>query len=276
VISSQANPKIKTVRRLQAEKRFREKERAFVVEGTRWLAEVAHFGITPHFVLYTETWSKNEHNRSLLQQVAAATYLVDGRLMGLISDTESAPGVLAVLPMFSRPLPSELDLALILDQLTNPGNMGTMLRTAAAAGAGAVFLAPGCVDVYNPKVVRAGMGAHLRLPLREASWPEIAAHTAGMRRYLATAGGEQSYTEVDWQQPAALIIGSEAEGAGEEAYRLAGTTIFIPMHAATESLNAAVAAGIILFEAFRQRNSVPQLNNAAGSTEPRNTRPRQS
>jgi RNA methyltransferase, TrmH family len=267
VISSQANPKIKIVRRLQAEKRFRERERAFVVEGNRWLAEVAHFGITPHFVLYTETWSKNEHNRSLLQQVAAATYLVDDRLMGLISDTESAPGVLAVLPMISRPLPSQLDLVLILDQVANPGNMGTMLRTAAAAGAGAVFLAPGCVDVYNPKVVRGGMGAHLRLPLHDSSWPEIATHTTGLSRYLATTGGEQSYTAVDWQRPSALIIGSEAKGAGEEARQCADTTISIPMHAATESLNAAVAAGIILFEALRQRSNVSRLKNA-GSAEP--------
>jgi RNA methyltransferase, TrmH family len=259
VISSQANPKIKAVRRLQAERRFREREQAYVVEGTRWLAEVVPAGVVPRFVLYTEAWSENEYHHSLLRQIAAPSFAVGYRLMSQISDTESAPGVLAVLPMMSRPLPARLDLALILDQVTNPGNMGAMLRTAAAAGAGAVFLAPGCVDVYNPKVVRGGMGAHLRLPLQEATWPEIAGHTAGMRRYLATAGGKQSYTAVNWQGPSALIIGSEAEGPGEEARRFADTTISIPMHAATESLNAAVAAGIILFEAVRQRESVSHL-----------------
>jgi RNA methyltransferase, TrmH family len=255
VISSQTNPKIKSVRRLQAERRFRERERAFVAEGTRWLAEVIHFGVIPHFILYTESWSSNEYHRSLLHQIAVPTHPIDERLMSLISDTESPPGVLAVLPIPSRPLPPQIDLALILDQVTNPGNMGAMLRTAAAAGAGAVFLAPGCVDAFNPKVVRGGMGAHLRLPLLESQWPQIAAQTAGLSRYLATAGGEQDYTAVDWQRPSALIIGSEAGGAGREAHRLADSTISIPMRAATESLNAAVAAGIILFEALRQRAS---------------------
>jgi RNA methyltransferase, TrmH family len=255
VISSHTNPKIKFVRRLQAERRFRERERAFVAEGTRWLAEVIHFGLAPHFVLYTPTWSNNDYHRSLLPQIAAPTHPVDNQLMNLISDTETPPGVLAVLPMLSRPLPAQLDLALILDQVTNPGNMGAMLRTAAAAGVPAVFLAPGCVDVYNPKVVRGGMGAHLRLAIQESPWPEIAAQTAGLKRYLAAAGGEQSYTAVDWQRPSALIIGSEASGAGREAHNFADITISIPMHAATESLNAAVASGIILFEAVRQRGA---------------------
>lgn len=257
MISSQTNPKIKIVRRLQAEKRFRERERAFVVEGTRWLAEVVHFGIRPHFVLYTESWLNHASNRPLLQQVAAPIHPIGDRLMSLISSTESAPGVLAVLPMLSQPLPSQLSLALILDQVTNPGNMGAMLRTAAGAGAGAVFLAPGCVDIYNPKVVRGGMGAHLRLPLQESPWPAIATQTAGLSCYLATAAGIQSYTAVDWQRPSALIIGSEAEGASKEAYHLAESTISIPMPGATESLNAAVAAGIILFEAVRQRAASP-------------------
>jgi RNA methyltransferase, TrmH family len=253
MISSHTNPKIKYVRRLQAERRFRERERAFVAEGTRWLAEIIHFGLAPHFVLYTQSWSTNDHHRSLLPQIASPTHPIDERLMSLISDTESPPGILAVLPMLSRPLPPQLDLALILDQVTNPGNMGAMLRTAAAAGVAAVFLAPGCVDVYNPKVVRGGMGAHLRLALLESPWPEIAVRTAGLKRYLATAAGQQSYTTVDWQHPSALIIGSEAGGAGRQAHDFADITISIPMHAATESLNAAVATGIILFEAVRQR-----------------------
>jgi RNA methyltransferase, TrmH family len=144
-------------------------------------------------------------------------------------------------------------LLLVLDEISTPGNLGTMLRTAAAAGADGVLLGPGCVDLYNPKVVRGSMGAHLRLPAHSQSWDEIAQTVQRMQVWLATVQAERAYTAVNWQPPSALIIGSEATGASEAARQLATGSITIPMHAATESLNAAMAAGIILFEAVRQR-----------------------
>ena len=130
-----------------------------------------------------------------------------------------------------------------------------MLRTASAAGADGVLLSPSSVDPYNPKVVRGSMGAHLRLPILSQSWQEIAQTVRKTQVWLATVTAEKSYTAVDWQQPSTLIIGSEATGAGNNARQVATGTVTIPMHAATESLNAAVAAGIILFEAFKQRTA---------------------
>jgi TrmH family RNA methyltransferase len=146
-----------------------------------------------------------------------------------------------------------LTFALVLDGLRDPGNLGTILRTADAAGVQAVFLAPGTVDAYNPKVVRAAMGAHFHVPLVAAGWTALAGRLRGLSLWLAEARQGLAYDQVDWRQPSALIIGAEAAGPGDAARRLAPKQVSIPMPGQAESLNAAVAAGIILFEAARQR-----------------------
>lgn len=173
--------------------------------------------------------------------------------MAAMSDTETPPGVLAVASVMPRPLPPEPTLLLILDQVTNPGNLGTMLRTAGAAGADGLILAPGCVDAYNPKVLRGSMGAHLRLPIHELSWEEIGVLVQKMQVWVTAVSQAIPYTTINWRERSAMIIGSEAHGASPEAQALAAGAVTIPMQDNTESLNAAVAAAVILFEAARQR-----------------------
>jgi TrmH family RNA methyltransferase len=255
MITSVTNPKIKYVKRLQNDRGFRETEHAFVAEGTRLVAELVQFQLEPHLLLATENWLASAEGQSLLANPALNRVLevVQENVMSAASQTQTPPGVLAVASIVPQPLPDQPTFLLILDQVANPGNLGTMLRTAAAAGVEGVLLGPGNVDAYNPKVVRGGMGAHLRLPILSADWPVIAERTAGLSVWLAALDRATSYTAVDWQQPSALIIGSEAAGAGPQAQQLATGRINIPMRYATESLNAAVAAGIILFEAVRQR-----------------------
>jgi TrmH family RNA methyltransferase len=208
-------------------------------------------------LFYTERWLDTAVHAQILQQLTSLgqsiPLLTSEEVMQVMSDTTTPAGVLAVLPMQPRPLPANPSLLLVLDGINTPGNLGTMLRTAGAAGVDGVLLGPDCVDLYNPKVVRGSMGAHLRLPVHSQTWPEIAATVQGMQVWLATVEAEKAYTAVNWQQPAALIIGSEAAGAGSEARRIADEGITIPMVANTESLNAAMAAGIMLFEAVRQR-----------------------
>lgn len=253
MITSTSNSKVKYVRRLQVDRRFREREQAFVVEGTRWLSELLPLAYPPQLILYTNAWCDKREHTSILQQLDGPAQPVSEEVMAGMSDTETPPGVLAVLSMQPRPLPPDPTLLLVLDRVRTPGNLGTMLRTAAASGADGVLLGPGCVDAYNPKVLRGGMGAHLRLPVHHASWQEIRAETDTLAVWVAAADGDLPYTDVNWRQPSALIIGSEATGAGERAEATAGGRVYIPMYAATESLNAAMAAGVILFEAARQR-----------------------
>jgi len=173
--------------------------------------------------------------------------------MESMTDTETPQGVIAVVPLPELPLPKSISFALICDSIADPGNLGTMLRSAVAAGVDVVILAPHCVDPFNPKVLRSGMGAHFRIPVVRKSWSEIALDFANVPIYLADAQGELVYHRVDWTKPGALIIGGEAHGADLPARELATKTVSIPMSSASESLNAAAAASVILFECRRQR-----------------------
>lgn len=259
MITSRTNPQVKYVRRLQADRRFRTGERAFVVEGTRWMRELAAAQITPRALFATTAWLESNEGRGLAATLGPVIPVTD-EVMAAMSDTETAPGVLALLPIKPRPWPEGSEVAapplvVILDAVANPGNLGTILRVASAAGASGVLLGPGCVDPYNPKVARGSMGAILRLPLVAASWEEIGGLVAGLDVWLAAARDGVAYTAADWRRPAAILIGGEAHGAGAAAGRLATGRVTIPMRDATESLNAALAAGIILFEAARQREA---------------------
>ncbi len=253
MITSVQNPTIKFIRRLQAEKRFRRRETAFVVEGTRWLQELIDLAHPLQFVFYTDDWLQQANHQAILQQLQTPAQAVSEEVMAAMSDTETPPGVLSVGHMAPLPLPASPTFLLILDSVTTPGNVGTMLRSAAAAGVDGVLLTPGCVDAYNPKVLRGSMGAHLRLPIHELSWEEIEEVTNGMAVWLTAVSGATNYTTINWTQPSAIIIGNEARGVGKEAVGLANGRLTIPMHNDTESLNAATAAAVVLFEAARQR-----------------------
>jgi TrmH family RNA methyltransferase len=254
-ITSTRNERVKQIRSL-ARRRVRRQEGRFVVEGSRLVDEVARSGIEPALVLYTQAWADTEAGQDLLVRLGPAregTWLANEAVLAACADTQTPQGILAVVPLVH--LPPRPGLILILDQLRDPGNLGTILRSAEAAGAGQVLLAPGTVDAYNPKVVRGAMGAHFRLPLANLDWPAIAERAAGRQVWLADASAELAYDAVDWTPPTALLVGGEATGAGPEAQKLATGRVGIPMAAGPESLNAAMAATVLLFEAARQRRN---------------------
>jgi len=178
---------------------------------------------------------------------------VSESVMVACSDTEAPQGLLAVVPFPGLSRPERPTLSLILDRVRDPGNLGTILRTALAADVEQVLLAPGTVDFSNPKVVRAAMGAHLHLPVAALNWKEISERVAGCEVWLAAPDGDASYTAVDWTRPIALIIGSEAFGAGKQAQALAQGRVYIPMTPGVESLNTSVATAVILFKIVEQR-----------------------
>jgi len=254
MISSIANPKIKLIRNLHAKRAAREAEGLFVVEGVRLVEEALRAPGAPRLALYVDGLDLRAQTALEQAQARGATVeLVTPQAMAAASDAETPPGLLAVVPMPALALPAPLSLALVLDGLRDPGNLGTILRTADAAGVQAVFLAPGTVDAYNPKVVRAAMGAHFHLPLLALGWEALSQRLAGLALWLAEARAGSIYQQVDWRGPSALIIGSEAAGPSPAARSLAPQPVNIPMPGQAESLNAAVATGIILFEAARQR-----------------------
>ena len=258
MITSSHNPKLKLVRALMGRPKERQEANAFVVEGVRLIEEAVSAGCQFQFALYSD--GLTERGKDLVNILTAHRIDVEevsGDLLQKVSETETPQGILAVLEVTDLKIPDSLNFILIPDQLRDPGNLGTLLRTAAATGVQAVFLPPETTDAFAPKVVRAGMGAHFRLPIHSLTWDEIEAQTTGLQIYLADMDGRSCW-ETDLHRPLAFIVGGEAEGASEEARRLAIQKICIPMAGSVESLNAGVAGSVLMFEVVRQRGGNKQ------------------
>ncbi|KAA3646177.1 MAG: RNA methyltransferase [Chloroflexi bacterium] len=256
MITSTSNPKIQRIKALQKRARVRREEQAFVVEGVRLTEEALQAGCKPQIAFFTEDLNpRGQEQVNQLENQGTPLELVEPHVMQAASDTQAPQGILLVLPLQALPLPEKVTFALILDQLRDPGNLGTILRTALAAGVDAIFLSPGSVDAFSPKVLRAGMGAHFRLPVVKQSWEELGTtiEQTGLQVLLAAAGEGDSYLDADLSKPTALLLGGEARGASEEAAQLTSERIHIPMPGEAESLNAAVAASVLMFEVVRQR-----------------------
>lgn len=254
MITSISNRYVKQVRALQHRRKTRWKEGLFVVEGVRLAYEVVAKEMAVHTAFHVDNLT--DRGKGLVHSLArlgAEIQVVSEEVMKAMSDTESPPGILLTLPIPKISPPERIDFALILDRLNDPGNLGTILRTATAAGVQVVYMTEGTVDPFNPKVVRAGMGAHLRIPIQTLGDQEKQS-LDGLEIYIAEHGAGRPYYQVDWNVPVALIIGSEAAGPGDAMRSLASDGVHIPMQEEIESLNAAVAAGVILFEVVRQRS----------------------
>ena len=254
LITSPQNSKIKLVRALLGRAKERREANAFVIEGVRLVEEAVSSNWKVQFLLYDETL--NERGKSQVERLKSSGVdieMISKSLMRSLSETDTPQGILAVLDDSRLPIPDSLNFTLILDQIRDPGNLGTLLRTSAATGVQVVILPPETTDVFAPKVVRSGMGAHFRLPIHSLTWEEIREQTKELLIYLADMDGKSCW-ETDLRQPLALIIGGEAEGASDEARKLATQKISIPMAGNVESLNAGVAGSVIMFEVVRQRN----------------------
>lgn len=252
-ISSSANSTIKLVRSLQR-REGRDLERAFILEGRRAIADARDAGITPIVVLVDETTTAAQlaflPNSVEVRRVAT-------RLFRSLANTQHPQGLLAVVPIPRIDPPRTLTpLTLIVDGVRDPGNLGTLLRSAAAAGADRAVLLPTTVDAFNPKVVRAGMGAHVRLAIARAD-ADVVLDLARERDVVAllTADGDEAIDEVDWTRPAAIVVGGEAFGPSRVGETIKTVRVRIPLTNGIESLNAGVAGSIALFEASRQRRA---------------------
>lgn len=257
MITSSQNPKIQQVRRLSAKKREREESGCYLIEGVRLVEEALKYADDCSYLLYAEPL--NERARNLVysfQQRGIETEEISSQLMASSADTDTPQGVLAVMRMHKAELPVRGDFFVLADGIQDPGNLGTLFRTCAAAGVQSLVLMPGCVDVYNPKVIRSAMGAHFRLPFFQMSWLDAGIWLRGMpgmQILTADSNGGKSCWEMELKQPTTLIIGSEGAGPCAQALALSDGRILIPMPGNMESLNAGIAAGILIFEVVRQR-----------------------
>jgi RNA methyltransferase, TrmH family len=286
VISSTANPRVQGMRALHTPK-GRAEAGLFLVEGPHLLDAALEAGVLPVLTLFApEVLERTAEGRRLLGRLAEArsegAELIEATpaVIERAADTQAPQGIVAsiaataVAPatVRARRRGCARPLVLILDGLSDPGNVGTLLRSALAADVDEVWLAPGSADPLGPKVVRAGSGAHFHLPVHSGqTWDEIAARLEGApavrQVLLAEASGSVAYDALDLTLRTALIVGNEAHGPSRAAARLATVRVSIPMWNGVESLNAAIAASVICFEAGRQRRAHQQSHPDPAPTE---------
>ena len=257
-ITSLSNPRVKHIISLHR-RRVRHRERLFIAEGIRLIEEGLKAKSKPAALFFTEEAASADRGQKLLRMARDMGVMlteVSSEVMSAMADTENPQGILAAFSFVQSSIPTRPTLTLVVDGVRDPGNLGTLLRSADAAEVDEVLLTRRSVDIYNPKVVRGGMGSHFRLPSRGGlSWQEIGRAVEGMGVALADARGGERYDDVPWRDPWAVLVGGEAEGSSVEARSLADRLITIPCRQGVESLNTAVAGSVILFEARRQRRS---------------------
>ena len=257
-ITSAQNRHIAQARAL-GRKRARDRDQICLIEGVRLVEAALDAGVEPVFAFLEEGFATDERRMSLEQRLIDGpwpTWYASPEALRALADTETPQGIACVVPIPVTPvaLPADAWLVVLLDGMRDPGNLGTILRTCQALGVDAVLHSKDCVDPWSPKVLRAGMGGHFGLAIHaDLTWEEINARRRGLRTVVAEADAPLRAWEYDWTRPVMLVVGGEAHGASERAAKLADDRVRIPMVPSAESLNAAIACGMLLYEAIRQR-----------------------
>lgn len=248
-ITSRTNPLITRFRKLASDRKLRRKEGLMVCEGPKLLSEALSWGFVPETALVTEDFSGTLPEKSRTVQVPAD-------LLKSVAPTQTPQKVLFLAPLPSIPLPEALpgNLYLVLDGLQDPGNVGTLWRTADAFRADGLILLPGCADPWSPKTVRATMGACFRLPVWEATLEEALSLFArsGLPLYATALRDDTLDLRELSPDKAAIAIGSEGHGVSQALLDACSATVKIPMSDRCESLNAAVAGAVVLWEFARK------------------------
>lgn len=260
MITSTANAKVKRLAGLQKKKRLREEEGIFLAEGLRMFREVPKDRLCEVYV--SEAFYKKEKTalENVLEGTGIRPEFLSDHVYEHVSDTKTPQGVLCVIKRregrLDEMLGDRCPFLLVLDNLQDPGNVGTILRTAEGAGVTGVILGRDSADIYNPKTIRSTMGSVYRVPFCYAEdIPGVLdrINGAGIATFAAHLEGKLDYDEPDYRRPCAFLIGNEGNGLRDETAEKAEEYIRIPMLGQVESLNAAIAASVLMFEAARQR-----------------------
>lgn len=268
VINSTANRQMKQIVKLLTKSKERREQQCFVAEGIRMFMETPATRIVKVYV--SESFYEQEKNRKLLEKKQVEYEVVADRVFDSISDTVTPQGVLVLVRIREITLeqllnhrkkkltenPQQSFTYLVLENLQDPGNLGTMLRTAEGAGVAGIIATRTTVDLYNPKVIRSTMGSVYRMPyivVDDLSAAVQQMQAEGITVYAAHMNDSLSYDEADYTKDTAFLIGNEGNGLTDEISNLADSYLHIPMAGKVESLNASMAAGILMYEAARQK-----------------------
>jgi TrmH family RNA methyltransferase len=262
IITSIQNPRVKAWTQL-LEKKGRDKQGQFIIEGVHLVQEALSSAAAVDTLVYAAE-RQHELPAGMLEQAARTGIecaAVSEQVLGKCTDTLTPQAVFAVLPKLQG-APDDLlaaagapGLVVVIDGVQDPGNLGTIIRSADAVGATGVLLGKGTVDLYNPKTVRSTMGSMFHLPIAQGDLQSALPKAAGQGIAVVTTSlqGASDCYEFDFRQPVWFVIGNEGQGVSPEVSALTTEHIRIPMQGRAESLNAAMAATVVLFEAMRQR-----------------------
>ena len=256
MITSTSNPQVKRLLQLQKKGKVRNEEKVFIVEGLRMFQEVPSERVEKVYISET---LYNRKKQELNLSKFSYEILADS-VFSHVSDTKTPQGILCVVRQkkynVDELLKAKTPHFMVLDNLQDPGNLGTIVRTAEGAGVDAVFLSKESVDIYNPKTIRSTMGSIYRMPVvyvEDLVELLCAFRERGIKSYAAHLDGKNSYDKENYQSGTAILIGNEGNGLRDCVTESADILVQIPMLGQVESLNAAIAASVLMFEVARQR-----------------------
>lgn len=257
MIESSTNAQIKKIKKIKKNARFRREQGLFAIEGWKMVQEAVRHGLARDIYVSEEAleqWQEKPFSSNMPVQVLSSGLFQE------LSDTVSPQGVLALVEMPHYTLDEictgQTASLLILENIQDPGNLGTMMRTAEGAGMSGVLLGKGCVDIYNPKAIRATMGSLFRVPFLysdELTTDIELLKTRGFTIYAAHLAGEVEYRQETYEGRTGILIGNEANGLSDEISTRADRLVKISMEGELESLNAAVCAALLMYEVRRNR-----------------------
>lgn len=260
MITSTSNQKVKELLQLQKKSKVRNQAGVFLAEGSRMVMETPREQLK--YLYVSESYFK-KHNKEL-ETLGGRIEVLSDTVFAHVSDTKTPQGVLAVVRQMDYKMEDILGIPeekknphiLVLDNLQDPGNVGTIFRTAEAAGVTGILMSKDCVDIYNPKTIRSTMGAIYRMPflyLEDVPEGIVFLKKNNVRIYAAHLDGRHTYDKEDYSVGTAFLIGNEGNGLRSEVADMADVWVRIPMEGQAESLNAGVAAAVLMFEVSRQR-----------------------
>lgn len=257
ILTSIKNPLIKQVRKLHRVKE-RHKQNLLLLEGTNLIEAACQVDYKLDVIFYTDPWEKN--HQSLYRRIVnkcLKTQLVSSEVLKAIATTVNPDGVVAIapLPLTPEPIIAQTRLGIALERLQDPGNLGTIIRTAVATGVDSLWLSSDSVDITSPKVLRASVGEWFCLPMvTDQDLSELVRQhqQQGVQVIATTAQANKSYWEIDFTCPSLILLGNEGAGLSMELIDMADDQVTIPLDNGVESLNLAVATALLLYEARRQ------------------------
>lgn len=259
MITSVSNKQVKNLIQLNKKSKERKNQDVFVVEGTKMFTELPKDRLVQVYV--SESFFNKKENKKLIQNIKYE--ILDDRVFEAAADTKTPQGILCVVKQFHYSIEDILKIKnpnlLILEDLQDPGNLGTIMRTGEGAGISGIIMSKNTVDLYNPKTIRSTMGSIYRVPfvyVEDLKETIRAVKEAGITIYAAHLRGENYYDEFDYTKATAFMIGNEGNGLSEEIANSADNYLKIPMEGKVESLNAAVASSILMYESYRQRRKL--------------------